>query len=80
MTPCCLEEAADVHGFSLGDSEEEVAFRQWCYKHGGFSVLALQAKYGRSRECNRRLNERLKVDALISAALLRLLRKESCTR
>ncbi len=25
-----LEEEPDVHGYSLGDSEEEVAYREWC--------------------------------------------------
>lgn len=30
LAPCCLEEDADdVHGFSLGDSEEEVSYRRW---------------------------------------------------
>jgi tetratricopeptide (TPR) repeat protein len=31
LAPCCLEEDADdVHGFPLGDSQEEVSYRRWC--------------------------------------------------
>lgn len=30
LAPCCLGEDSDLHDFSLGDSDEEVAYRRWC--------------------------------------------------